>query len=116
MNNSQDFVLEDRKRDSRRQKPSRCPSCCLFAPATHLSKNPQHLSHLLPRNSATLSGVIHRAVPGRKEDLTAMYPDQFMHERESVDEQPAPERDQGISQRRLPQLSRVCVLLVLALF
>src|SRR5258708_23399797 len=45
-----------------------------------------------------------------------MYPHQFMHERESVDEQHAPERDQGISQRRLPQRSRVCVLLVLALF
>ena len=40
----------------------------------------------------------------------------FIRERDVAVEQHAPERDQGISQRRLPQRSRVCVLLVLALF
>src|SRR5258708_15483025 len=99
-----------------RFRPLISPHTVLLAPATHLSKNSLHLSHLLLGNSATLSCVIHRAVPGRKEHLAAMYPHQFRHERESVDEQHAPERDQGISHRRLPQRSRVCVLLVLALF
>ena len=40
---------------------------CLIIPATPLSQNPQHLSHFLPWDSATLSVSCIRVVPGRKE-------------------------------------------------
>jgi hypothetical protein len=45
-----------------------------------------------------------------------MFPDQFMHEREIVDEQYTPGRYQRTSPRRSPRRYRICPLLVLMLF
>ena len=45
-----------------------------------------------------------------------MFPDQFIHEREIVDEQYTPGRYQRTSPRRSPRRYRICVLLVLMLF
>jgi hypothetical protein len=59
---------------------------------------------------------MHPADLDRKEYLAAMYPDDFIHERDSIDEQHIPQRNQRTSPRRLPRRYRICMLLVLVLF
>src|SRR5260370_20176194 len=77
-----------------------CCANCSFFSATLLSKNSLHLSLLLLRDSATLRWVMHRAIPGRKECIPAMFPDQFVRKSGVADERHASRGDQRTSSHR----------------
>jgi hypothetical protein len=59
---------------------------------------------------------MHRAIPGRKESISGMFPDQFIRKSGAADEQHACRGEQQASSRRLLWRSRACILLVLILF